>query len=145
MFRVVLSPIISSAYNCFYSIWYLSHRYCYLPLSWRSWNRSECAVGGECHISFTWKFHIENPKRCNSVSTFYFLFIWSSTCFVQHTAHYQEPETALAASGFAYVEGCWTCSCWTLTASNKHPLMQNQKLLVQFQAPDNGQCVARNM
>jgi len=22
--------------NCIYSIWYLSHRYCYLPLSWRS-------------------------------------------------------------------------------------------------------------
>jgi hypothetical protein len=22
------------------------HRYCYLPLSWKSWNRFECAVGG---------------------------------------------------------------------------------------------------
>jgi hypothetical protein len=32
--------------NCIYSIWYLSHRYCYLPLSWKSWNRFECAVGG---------------------------------------------------------------------------------------------------
>jgi hypothetical protein len=31
-------------------------------------------------------------------------------------AHHQEPQTALAASGFAYVEGCWTCSCWTLSA-----------------------------
>jgi hypothetical protein len=39
MFRVVLPPIIRSAYNCIYSIWYLSHRYCYLPLSWKSWNR----------------------------------------------------------------------------------------------------------
>jgi len=29
------------------------------------------------------------------------------------TAHHQEPKTALAASGFAYVEGCWTCGCWT--------------------------------
>jgi hypothetical protein len=38
MFRLVLPPIIS--------IWYLSHRYCYLPLSWESWNRFECAVGG---------------------------------------------------------------------------------------------------
>jgi hypothetical protein len=27
--------------NCIYSIWYLSHHYCYLPLSW-----FECAVGG---------------------------------------------------------------------------------------------------
>jgi len=27
MFRVVLPPIIRIAYNCIYSIWYLSHRY----------------------------------------------------------------------------------------------------------------------
>jgi len=33
MFRVVPPPIIRSANNCIYSIWYLSHRYCYLPLS----------------------------------------------------------------------------------------------------------------
>ena len=46
MFRVLLPPIIRSVYNCIYSIWYLSHRYCYLPLSWRSWNWFECAVGG---------------------------------------------------------------------------------------------------
>ena len=32
MFRVVPPPIIRSANNCIYSIWYLSHRYCYLPL-----------------------------------------------------------------------------------------------------------------
>jgi hypothetical protein len=32
MFRVVFPPIIRSANNCNYSIWYLSHRYCYLPL-----------------------------------------------------------------------------------------------------------------
>jgi hypothetical protein len=41
MFRVVLPPIIRSAYNCIYSIWYLSQLYCYLPLSWKSWNRFE--------------------------------------------------------------------------------------------------------
>jgi hypothetical protein len=46
MFRVVFPPIIRSAHNCIYSIWYLSHRYCYLPLSWKSWNRFECAVVG---------------------------------------------------------------------------------------------------
>ena len=40
MFRVLLPPIIRSAYNCIYSIWYLPHRYCYLPLLWRSWNCS---------------------------------------------------------------------------------------------------------
>jgi len=81
--------------------------------------------------------HIENPTRCHSVTKFYFIFIWSSTCFGRHTAHHQEPKTALAASGFACVEGCWTCSCWTLTASTNYmssniPRMQNQRLLVQF-------------
>jgi len=30
MFRVVPPPIIRSAYNCIYSICYLSNRYCYL-------------------------------------------------------------------------------------------------------------------
>jgi hypothetical protein len=60
-------------------------------------------------------FHKENPTRCNSLSKFYFIFIGSSTCFGRHTAHYQEPKTALTASGFAYVEGWWTCSCWTLS------------------------------
>jgi hypothetical protein len=33
MFRVVPSPIIRSAYNYIYSIWYLSHRYCHLRLA----------------------------------------------------------------------------------------------------------------
>ena len=32
MFRVVLPPIIRSANNYIYSIWYLSHRYCYLDV-----------------------------------------------------------------------------------------------------------------
>jgi len=32
IFQVVPPPIIRSANNCIYSIWYLSHRYCYLPL-----------------------------------------------------------------------------------------------------------------
>ena len=33
MFRVVSPPIIRSTYNCIYSVWYLSNRYCYLPHS----------------------------------------------------------------------------------------------------------------
>jgi len=44
MFRVVLPSIIRRPYNCIYSICYLSHRYCYLPLSWKSWNRFLCNV-----------------------------------------------------------------------------------------------------
>jgi len=70
---------------------------------------------------------------------YYSIFIWSSTCFGRHTAHHQEPKTALAASGFAYVEGCWTCSWWTVClttstnyTSNNPSRMQNQRLPVQF-------------
>ena len=47
IFRVVTLPIIRSANNCIYSICYLSHCHCYLPLSWKSWSWCECAVGGE--------------------------------------------------------------------------------------------------
>ena len=53
MFRMVPPPIIMSANNCIYSIWYLSHRYCYLPLLWKSWNWFECAVGGSNCVTNT--------------------------------------------------------------------------------------------
>jgi hypothetical protein len=79
MFRVVLPPIIRSAYSCIYSIWYLSHRYGYLPLSWKSWNRFECAVGGVRHPQHApddgWKYHPKHVeqfpdinKLCNAAS-----------------------------------------------------------------------------
>jgi len=74
-----------------------------------------CLDSFSCGVR-TWWIYKQNPTRCNSVSSFYFKFIWSSTCFGWHTAHHQEPITALAAFGFAYVEGCWTCSCWTQSA-----------------------------
>jgi hypothetical protein len=70
MFRVVLPLIIRSAYNCIYSIWYLSHRYCYLPLSWKGWNRFECAVGGVrqldtvvCAPYDEWKYHPKHVEQ----------------------------------------------------------------------------------
>jgi hypothetical protein len=70
MFRVVLPPIIRSAYNWIYSIWYLSHHYCYLPLSWKCWNRFECAVGGVRHPQHTqtapdfgWKYHPKHVEQ----------------------------------------------------------------------------------
>ena len=78
-------------------------------------------------------FHgaIPENKLSNHVSKFYFIFIQSSTCFGRHTAHYQEHKTALAASGFTYVEGCWACSCWTLS-EYAHTLPESvQQLHVQ--------------
>jgi hypothetical protein len=60
----------------------------------------------------------------------------------KHRRH-QEPKTTLAASGLSYVEGCWTCSWWTLSGtvcptkstnytSNNFPSMKNQRFPVQF-------------
>jgi hypothetical protein len=60
--------------------------------------------------------HTKNPTRWKIVSKFLFHIYMKLNVFrATHTAHHQEPKTALAASGFAYVEGCWTCNCWTLS------------------------------
>jgi len=60
--------------------------------------------------------HTEKSNKMQQfIKIYYSIFIRGSTCFGRHTAHHQESKTALAASGFAYVEGCWTCGCWTLS------------------------------
>jgi len=48
-----LHPSSGAQNNSNYSIWYSSHRYCYLWLSWKSWNWFECAVGGVRHPQHT--------------------------------------------------------------------------------------------
>jgi len=70
LFRVVPSPIIRIANNCIYSIWYLSHRYCYLQLSWKSWNWFECAVGG------VQTYREDKTYRENQNTHFIYLFIY---------------------------------------------------------------------
>jgi len=80
--RVVLPPIIRSAYNCIYSIWYLSHRYCYLPLSWKSWNRFECAVGGIFKL-FQYIF-LKDKIKC------IIYFTYSNSDFLSLPCHLQE-------------------------------------------------------
>jgi hypothetical protein len=79
------------------------------------------------------QFIKKNSKRCNNVLKFYYsILIWSSTYFGRHTAYHQEPKTALAASVFLYVEGCWT-SWWTLcNAVSTHPWHQPAATLVNF-------------
>ena len=67
--------------------------------------------------------HKEIPTRCNNVSKFYYsILIRSSTCFGRHTAHHQEPKTALAASGFSYVNVVRHSMC--LTTSTKYTSKQ---------------------
>jgi hypothetical protein len=54
IFRVVPPPIIRSAYNCIYSIWYLSHRYCYLP------DAVDTVV---CAPDDGWRFHPKHVEQ----------------------------------------------------------------------------------
>jgi hypothetical protein len=45
----------SGAHATICSIWYLSHRYCYLPLSWKSFN--SYTISGNCCTCFGWYLH----------------------------------------------------------------------------------------
>jgi hypothetical protein len=68
-------------------------------------------VRGSMHHS---TIHTEKSNKMQqSIKIYYFIFIWSSTCFGRHTTHHQELKTA--ASDFAYVKGCWTCGCWEVS------------------------------
>ena len=73
MFRVVPPPIIRSANNFIYSIWYLSHRCCYLPLSQKSWNCRAYAVDTVvCAPDDGWRYHPKHveqfPDKINCVT-----------------------------------------------------------------------------
>ena len=69
----------SGAQHCIYSIWYLSNRYCYLPLSWKDllWNSFQfsCSLLAisptqQVPVLITYsavKYHLHN--RCRSWST----------------------------------------------------------------------------
>jgi len=80
-------------------------------------------------------------KMQQFIKIYYSIFMWSSTCFGRHTAHYQELKTALAASGFCIrgrlldVEVAERCQFPATSASNSVSPMQNQRLLVHFWAP----------
>jgi len=77
MFWVVPPPIIRSAYNCIYSIWYLSRRYCYLPLSWNSTtiaaHSSNSVTNTRCcrySCMCLWWWVGVPPETCRSVSRY---------------------------------------------------------------------------
>jgi len=47
------------------------------------------------------KIHKQKSNKMEEcIKILLFHIIWNSTCFGRHTAHYQDPKTALAASGF---------------------------------------------
>ena len=70
MFRALFPPIIRSAYKCIYSIWYLSDRYCYLPLAAGRINgltNTRC-----CRYSCmrSWWWLEVRPETCRTVSRY---------------------------------------------------------------------------
>jgi len=110
MFRVVPSPIIRSANNCTYSIWYLSHRYCYLPLSWKSWNWFECAVGGVRHPQHTQTSSISSTIAANSSICVKNTRCCRYSCLRSWLWVMVPPETCRAVSGWNKL--CNVASCW---------------------------------
>jgi len=82
------------------------------------------------------------------IKFYYSIFICSSTCF---GATHRPSSGAQNCTGslWFFMRGrlsgtlCLTTS--TSYTSNNLPRMKNQRLLVQFWAPGDGRCVARNM
>ena len=110
MFRGVPSPILRSANNCIYSIWYLSHRYCYLPLSWKRWNWFECAVGGVRHPQ-----HTQTGSNSSTIAAYSNNGVTNTRC-CRHSCLRSwwrvmvTPETCTAVSGSNKL--CNVASCW---------------------------------
>ena len=77
-------------------------------------------------------YSYEKSNKMQQCIKIYFIFIWSSTCFGRHTAHHQEPKTALEASGFAWYRGRLDSCPATTHATTFRDIMQSQRLLVQF-------------
>jgi len=108
-----------------WSIGTMEVNFCICPVSnlRLSLSPSQLDVRGSMHHR---TIHIEksnNIQQC--IKIYYSIFIWSSTCFGRHTAHHQEPKTALAASGLhmcrvvgRVVAGC--CQVWQRPATT-HP------------------------
>jgi hypothetical protein len=87
---------------------------------------------------------VETPTRCSIVIEFIIpKFIEGSTCFQRHIAHHQELYTVFAASGlYSHVV---TGRCQGLDNGRSPYGYINQRLQIQFRAPDDERFAARNM
>jgi hypothetical protein len=54
-------------------------------------------------------FTLKSSKKQQCIKILFQIYM-KLNMFRGHTAYHQEPKTALRASGFAYVVGCWPCS-----------------------------------
>ena len=114
------------------------------------------------HVRFVQK----QPTRCNSVSKFIISYLYEAQHvsgdtppIIRSLKLHQRPLVLYTWKVVGRVVGgrCQAESavrlhhlilCLTTSSdhtSNNPPRMQNQRLLVQFQAPGDGRCVARNM
>jgi hypothetical protein len=92
----------------------------------------------------------KQPQRCNLVTEFIIpKFIEGSTCFERHTVHHQELQTVFAASGLYTHVLTSRCREWEFPPSldnDQSPHVYiNQKLKIQFEAPDDELYAAQNM
>jgi hypothetical protein len=109
MFRVVLPPIIRSANNCIYSIWYLSHRYCYLLLSWKSWNRFECATQSTLKPVPTLPRYIHSGNAVKLIVFSGDLFLLYFLSSVEFSSFFR----VLCYTALCYTSLCYTALCYT--------------------------------
>jgi hypothetical protein len=108
----------------------LSRRYWYLPLSWKSWSRFECAVGGVCHPQHT-------QTSSNS----------STTCCVrgragqparprtQRVYHHDaklKPEAATAVIELLMMGGRTPETCWAVNKRQDNKLINRCIRLVIY-------------
>ena len=135
---MVPPPIIRSTHNFIYSIWYLSHLYRYLPLSWRSWNcvtvwKIPDAVDTVvCAPDDGWKYHPKHVeqfpyinKLCK-VASFWNIF----TIFTMHG-----PITVKSTKNYF---GCHLCSAHRRKIYNHMSVWLRitcEKLLLLLQYP----------
>ena len=99
------------------------------------------------------QFIQKNPTRCNSVSKFIIPYLYEAQRVSGDTPpitrRLKLPQQPLVLHTCRVVGRVAAGRC-QVTASSNHTSnnptrMQNQRLLAQFQAPDERRCVARNM
>ena len=131
MFRVVPS-IIRSAYNCIYGVWYLSDRYCYLPLQ-----RQVAVTVGQisdavdtvvCAPDDGWFYHPKHVEQFPDINKFckvascwiyileyrYLSFYICSACFIFQSPM-QEPKLKKNVQILIFPNLMLGCKTWTVT------------------------------
>jgi hypothetical protein len=101
----------------------LSHRYCHLPLSWKSWNRFECAVGGvrnSSTIAADRSNGVTNTRCCRY------------SCMRSWWWVEVPPETCRAVPDINKL--CNFAPCWLYigTLLGAHPILHISRIRVKF-------------